>query len=407
MKITRLNQSHKEQLRNIYSVTYGEKEYIEKFYGLLRNSEYWGYNYGVVDRGMLLSVHGIIPVQVIIRNRRFSAYYLSNVCTLPSHRNQGHAKSLFCDAIERCQRENIPFVLFDPFCHSYYRKWGCELAMDANYFELDHDFLSSHYDSGGYTVNMGHVRNNKNLQDEYRKIRSEFWRNRLYNEMEIPGCYEEAWFYRSKKILAIVFDNLGDPQGYLRYSHKGTILDIADFRYMDLNAFYAMKRYILSYKNQVETLIFENIPPDFPVSLLVDDFWSAKKRIQLMITPYRMMRIVNVAYLLEKLNCKKICSPTSLSISDELLQKNQGTHRIDVHGKVSSNVVHTQEATICISDVVPLLTGRMSATELFNLGKLKVPGQVAKYRLSQDVPEAVRKLDTLFPKSITFSPEEL
>ena len=59
------------------------------------------------------------------------------------------------------------------------------------------------------------------------------------------------------------------------------------------------------------------------------------------------------------------------------------------------------DVSIRISDLVPLITGRKSARELYLTGKLTIPGGMVVEN-SENIPSIILSLKKLFPKQVTY-----
>ena len=174
--------------------------------------------------------------------------------------------------------------------------------------------------------------------------------------------------------------------------------------FVDLQAFYALKQFMLSYRDQVKGVLFFSIPPNFPIDLLIENYWLRGKKFIFQDNPWHMFRIVNLEKILDKI-CKEFPDQDIyLNVSDDLINKNNGIFRfskskIERVESYSGNI----DAAISISDLVPLITGRKSSFELYLSGKLTVPGNETIYNSKNLAPQIICEFDKIFPKLITFS----
>lgn len=408
MKLIRLSKDYKEQLRKVYSLVF-EDDFREDYCEFCLNHEdFWDQTYGWVDGEKLVSTYTCLDIEVQIRTETFKANYIDGVATLPHYRNQGLVNKMFLNNIDYCRENHIHVIFLDPFKHSYYRRSGFEVAMESNKIEMDFNFLSRDFQCPNYKIQMDYLNDNPPLQKDYKEINEWLWVNSSYSEMRQPVCYEETKYQHKDVVVAIVYDEDNQPQGYIIYTEQDETLTIKDFRYKNLYGFYALKKHILSYKDQVGALIFTKVPSDFPVSLLVDDYWKNSKNVKITKNLSRMMRIVNAeAVLSDVINTypeRQIC----IEIYDDLISENQGKYIITPEGIVNKLKINDKieaDAKISIIDLVPLVTGRKSATELYFEGKLRLPNNENIYNSIKHIPDIIEEIDKLLPKSIAYNAE--
>ena len=406
MRFQKLDKSYKEDLLNIFRQVFKSdfRSEVDKFF--YEHDSTWKYIYGALENEKLIATYISFEMEVQIRNKILSGHYLDGVATLPTYRNRGIIKQFFYEDVLRCKEENIPLILLDPFKHSYYRKFGFEIVMDKQRFKLDWDFISAECPCQDYSIKMGYLHANQELQDAYKEVKRWIWKNSPYNEMVLPASYEETKFHVKETLIAVAYDGANHPQGYILYNVKDESLNINILRYTNLTAFFALKKHLLSYKDQVNKLDFKKIPLDFPVELLIDTYWKVGRDVELLTFPSRMMRILDVKKLIEELIVTSPQTPICLLVRDEFLPECQGNYSISTDGRVEKVDQKIADLAIAISDLAPLLTGRKSARELYLHGKLEIPDQPIVYHTIEKIPEIVQKFARCFPKVLTFNAEE-
>lgn len=406
MHIQKLDKSYKDDLLNIFRQVFKSdfRSDVDKFF--YEHDTTWEYVYGALEKDKLIATYISFAMKVQIRDKILSGHYLDGVATLPPYRNQGIIKRLFYEDVQRCRAEKIPLILLDPFKHSYYRKFGFEIVMDKQRFKIDWDFMSADCPCQDYFIKMGYLHDNQELQDAYKEVKGWIWENSPYNEMTFPTSYEETKFHVKDTLIAVAYDGSNHPQGYMLYNAKDESLNIDILRYTNLTAFFALKKHLLSYKDQIKKLDFKKIPLDFPVELLIDSYWRVGREVELLTFPSRMMRIIDVQMLIEELMVIPTSTPICLFVRDEFLPECQGKYYINTDGRVEKVDEKIVDLTIAISDLAPLLTGRKSPGELYLHGKLEIPNQPIVYHTIQKIPEIVQTLERCFPKVLTFNAEE-
>ncbi len=408
MKLIKLNKDYKEQLRKVYSLVFEdgfEEEYCEF---CLNHDNFWKQTYGWVDGEKLVSTYTNVEVEVQVRKKAFKAHYLDGLATLPTYRNQGLIKKMFLDNITRCKKSDIPIILLNPFKHSYYKKLGFEVSTESNTIQMEFDLLSRRYDCADYNVKMDYLKDDKILQEDYKKINEWLWDNSPYSEMKLSPSYEETKFQHKDIIIAIMYDGNNKPQGYMIYSEKDETLEIVEFRYTNLNAFYALKRHILSYRDQVKKIVFSKVSNDFPLGLLADDFWRTEKKIKIIKNLSRMMRIIDLEKVFNTLICQPPKNEISIYITDDLINENEGRYLISTNGKIQkleNKDIERKNIEVSISDIVPLISGRKSATQLYFEGRLKISDEKIIYHSINHIPDIIKEVDEVFPKIVSFDAE--
>ncbi|MHA1721434.1 MAG: sterol carrier protein domain-containing protein, partial [Promethearchaeota archaeon] len=125
-------------------------------------------------------------------------------------------------------------------------------------------------------------------------------------------------------------------------------------------------------------------------------------------------RIVNILSLFNQLQLSFPKQDIYMEIKDKQIEQNNGVFCLssDYPIKKIDNLLKPIDVSISISDLVPLITGRKSALDLYFMGKLRViqtqsnsgSNQSEKIINSLDkIPPIVHEIDKIFPKQITFS----
>ena len=360
--------------------------------------------YGWFDGNTLVSTYSSYSGQFKIRDEVFNNKHIEFVATLPPYRKKGLIRKGLKLELERLFDSHFHFLCLGPFKHQFYRNLGFETATDSKILEFDFDFLSKKSDFKGYRTKIGVLKEDSNLRNDMNKVKKWFWEHSRYNQAKIPEIYNEVFFEMSKQYISIAYDKNFIPKGYMIFSEIDQILKITYMQYIDLQAFYALKQFLLSYKDQVKAIHFTSIQPDLPIDLLIDNYWLTGKKFSFDDNPWNMFRIVNLEKVLSKI-CKVFPDKDIyLKVSDELLNKNNG---IFLFSKSKIERVESYpekiDAKISISDLVPLITGRKSSFELYLNGKLTVQEKEVIYNSKNLAPQVIAEFDKIFPKVKTYS----
>lgn len=278
--------------------------------------------------------------------------------------------------------------------------------MDNHKLEMDFDFLSPHlkFSESKYTTKMGYLHTHPAFQEAMIQVQQWYWDHSRYNEIKDPKIFKDTMFKLTKNRVAIVYDAKAAPKGYILYHEHDRKFIVHAFRYTDLAAFYTLKKYLLSYRDQVAKFQFNGIPPDFPIDLLVDNLWLTGKKFSFSYAPWKMCRILHVQTLLPSIMEEKPPEEIYLQVFDKHIAENDGIFRLAPSGDVDrmDDASKKVSASIAISDLVPLVTGRKSAQELYFTGKLTIPKETGIENV-YSVPPIITELGKLFPKQVTYS----
>ena len=407
MDLIKLNKSHKESFEKLLKFSFPpedeeETEWINIFF---KNEKIWNDAYGWFDEdGVLVSTYSSYSGQYMIRDEAFHVKFIENVATLPPYRNKGLIRKGLKKELEDNYDSKFNFFCLGPFKHEFYRKIGFETATDSRSLKIDFDFFSKKLDFRGYRTKIGLMKQDSNLRDDIDLVKQWFWDHSRYNHGKYPEVFIETGIQMTSHYVAVAYDEKSVPKGYMVFSEKDQMLKILIMNYIDLQSFFALKQLLLSYQDQVKGIKFVNIPPDFPIDLLIDNFWLTGKKLSLEDNGWHMFRIVNLEKVLIKI-CKKFpYKDIYLKVSDNVLDKNNGIFHFSKNKieRVESNSGKI-DAEILISDIVPLVTGRKSAFELYLTGKLTIPGKGTIYNSKNLAPQIIAELDKIFPKVNTLS----
>ena len=302
VKLVKLDATYLEQYKTLLQLTFPTDDEFEREWSkfFLQHEDLWSDAYGWVDGDTLVASYSSYKGEMQIRKKTYPVNFIENVATLPSYRNQRLISTSLQGEMAKYQEGKVQFLCLGPFKHEYYRNMGFESGMDCSRLEMDFDFLSSHleYSESGYTTKMGYLHSNPEFQKAMKSIQFWYWENSRYNELKNPKIFDDTAFKMPKSLISIAYDENAVPKGYLLYHEKDRKIIVHALRYVNLAAFYALKKYLLSYRDQVATIQLNAIPPDFPIDLMVENMWLTGKKFALSQNPWHMLRILNVQKLL-------------------------------------------------------------------------------------------------------------
>lgn len=407
MEQIKLDKRFKDEFLEVWKVAFEEDEEFENELcnHFLNQEDLWQYAYGWIDNGKLVSTYLSLDVNVLIRNKKFKGHYIDSLATLPSYRRKGLIHKQMLRDAKHCFKNNIPLMLVDPSRDSFYRKFGFEFAFDQYRVTVDRNFCSQTEHSSSYTVKADIIADSSELQLAYKDITECFFKHPRYNEMRWPKCYEDIKFRRKDINIAVAFDENNLPCGYILYTREENNMILESFRYLNLDAFYALKKYMISLDESINNFVFRSIPKDFPLELLIKDLGRPEKKLFFGSWISRMIRIIDFRGFLERIIEYAPKNQIYIHIIDDIIMENEGFYRILPSGEVKKESSGNIDVTATITDIVPLLTGLKSAKELYYNGKLKVSRDKTIEPYNK-IPEIITEIDRILPKVTTFSADE-
>ncbi|SFB07687.1 GNAT family N-acetyltransferase [Clostridium frigidicarnis] len=409
MELIRLNENFNKEFLKVWRNSFLDTQTFEEEFSMrfFSQDDLWNQAYGWIDDGKLISTYLSLDVKVLIRNKEVRAHYIDGIATLPEYRNKGLVFTQMLNDAKKCLSNNIPLMLVDPARDSLYRKFGFEFALNKYATLIPRDFLYETKDyKFNYKISSGFLSKNKKLQCDYKELSNWFWQNSRYNEMKWPKCYEDIKFLDYEVKIVVAYDDNDKPIAYALYNIGKTRMYIKSFRYMNLNGFYAIKNFILNIDNEITSFYFSSIPEDFPLDILISNIWANDRFLSHNRMISRMARIIDFRGLLEKLIVFPPKREISIYVKDDKLESNTGAYIISMDGKVMKEEKIDCEVITTIHDFVPLLTGLKSAEELYYNGKLKVGLNENIQQSNLLIPDCIKELTYILPKSVTYNSDE-
>jgi predicted acetyltransferase len=348
----------------------------------------------------IVSLQNELPAKLLIRDNLCPAKLFSYIATRPTFRGKGYAKELFINGLNTCKKESIPLIAFDTSSVSRYKKWGCSIGFDAYILQVSTELL---FNTPISKENLtGQLMPIEKIMD----LRRTFGRVRSYNHIYLPESWERVWSYDGTESLYVLRDG-GEVVGYMRYKVSSQKMLVAEIRYLSYKVLLLLRDFISS-QGQVKVVKFTNLPPDFPIDEFVRDYWSDSEEVIFSYMSYRTVRIVDVKRAIELAASRNTeVTSVSLRVNDDLIGENNGVYRILGKEVVKNGEVTEETMFIDVLELVNLLTGRKSAVEIAENGKItdRYGNSIIEYNSSR-VPCQLECLEKVFPKVTTYSIEE-
>ncbi|AFK08061.1 MULTISPECIES: GNAT family N-acetyltransferase [Mesotoga] len=398
MEIRRIDSSYKDKIVEIFlmSFEYFEPEESEFFFS---DPSLWKYVWGAFDDEKLVAAYISYKYLAKIRTKPFECRYVEAVATLPEYRNKGITKAILLKDIQEALQSGVNFLMLDPFKHDFYVRFGFGLGFESLDFKFDFSLLSDEIEEDNLNIVSGKLLNSAEMQELIEKARKVLWETSRYTEaIEINACSQEI-FHMKDLFGAVAVDKAGMPHAMMVYRKKERKMKVSNFSFIDLAGLFALKRFMLNHRDQIATFEMNRMPPDFPVELFFHSRWQAGKDLKIEDASSRMVRILDPLPVIKELMNRSISETVVIKIKDKLLPQNNLTIEI---GKGTARLSEApNDLEITISDLTPLLTGRLSPTRLWRHGRLRTDSWKNVPWGISEVPEKVKVLESIFPPFIT------
>jgi len=407
MEVVKLNKKeHKELIADIYRLCFAAPFTSESFQYYLNCDDLWEFVWGVFDHGLLVSSYIAYEGAVKARQVPFRVNYFDGFVTRPGYRNRGLGRLMFENQRKVAAEKGIRLFALDPFKNAYYRKFGFEDALDALRIKIPMRNLSRQKEPGLYRMEVRAAYNSEIAEKAVRESVQREWEEGFYNPMKIPESYFTGTFKNKEWKICILRDGEETVQGVLLYSIKDRDLTVYRMSFFDLKAILTYREFLSQFRDQVDTIKFFKAPPDFPLDLFADSYHSGSSRLEVRHYPTRMMQILDIGFVLEKLLRKGQRAPFSFTIRfiDPLIEQNNQTLHLS-NKEIREQPDALPDIEIAVRDFVPVMTGKSSVSELFAKGKARVPGCDNPPWNRDKYPSVIRELDAVFPPMITHNCE--
>ena len=392
----KLTDEKRKEIINIYESSYFgngytnlkryieyESDSIELLYGILKNDE-------------LCAVHIVADGDFRIRNRKFSGYYLSYAAVLPQFRGAGYGRQLLKDTINMADEQGKVLLEMDPFQHSFYEGFGFSTAFDNYYLSIPQELIHTFKIRITNQLEGGFLNNSIKYMEEYILLKKYFFERSAYNDNYLNKIYWKSRMYDSFQFYYI---NDFDEKGYILYKIQDDNLSVYEMKYNNKKVFILLVSFITLYKNYVKTISFEAVPLDFYKEIMIKDFCNSGQKVCFEYYPIRMLRILNLEYIAKQLiKCHLINNEFSLYIEDKILERNNKVFVFNSDGVYAREKSEKSNGKIDIKDFTQLITGHMTAENLYYQNKLV---------LFDNDMYILKMLDGCFPPQITFSPDPM
>ena len=267
------------------SLGWNQKEIERSKKPVLKKTE----SYGWFDGEKLASQISVYPMQVNIFGQMYKMGGVTGVATYPEYMNQGLMSSLIKTALDSMREKHQCVSMLIPYMIPYYRKKGWEIVTDKMTYTIKDTQLPKRREVSGMVERVGID------SEDLRTVHNAFTRMRhgalRRNELE----WEEYWRWEADDVLvAVYYNEAGDPKGYLVYYIANDIFRIKELVYINQEARYGLWNYISAHFSMIDKVVGNNYTNE-PMAFLLED-----SEIQEEIEPNVMARIVDFEAFIKK-----------------------------------------------------------------------------------------------------------
>ncbi|QQP69505.1 GNAT family N-acetyltransferase [Carnobacterium sp. CS13] len=307
---------------------------------------------GAFDGTKLAGQLMVLPLEMTIHGKQFHMGGISFVATYPEYRNSGIMKQLVMRSLEEMKQQEQIVSILGPFSVSFYRHFGWDLFFDKLKYNISAEQLNTHKKAVGsisrfsYTEGREQLKLVKEIYHIYAlktngmMIRTDDWWSRL--ELREP----EAFFVISK-------DELGKPQGFMRYAIKDRTFEVLDSITLNLAAERVLWNFIEVHRSSLDEVIGE--------AAAFQSFGSqwSEPQFKKEVIQDIMIRIVDVEKFLTVYPFKNRTKTLYLNVTDTYAPWNQGIYVIDSNGvkKLKENSLSVECLEMDISSLSSYLAG--------------------------------------------------
>ena len=267
------------------SLGWNQKEMERSKKPVLKKTE----SYGWFDGEKLASQISIYPMQVNIFGQMYKMGGVTGAATYPEYMNLGLMSSLIKTALDSMRENHQCVSMLVPYMIPYYRKKGWEIVTDKMTYTIKDTQLPKRREVSGMVERVGID------SEDLRIVHNAFTRMRhgalKRNELE----WEEYWRWEADDVIvAVYYNEAGEPKGYLVYYIANDVFRIKELVYINQEARHGLWNYVSAHFSMIDKVVGTNYTNE-PMAFLLED-----SEIQEEIEPNVMARIVDFEAFIKK-----------------------------------------------------------------------------------------------------------
>ncbi len=359
------------------SVEYWEEEYYDPENNPRLDPEQV---YVVEEDGEIRATAAVLPLEVFFHGRTVPMGGIAAVATHAAYRRRGYAGELMQAALRGMRERNVHLSMLHPFAHSYYRRYGWELATEAISYDLrptdlppspEHERVRAYRD--------------RDLSRMMTLLEEEASRHPL--SVRRGGGRWRQIFARGEQ-EAVVYDVEGRVEGYLLYKQAEGDGPLHTLVLSELVAATPeARKALISFAAAFDPSAFAikySVPRGEPLHPhLPNSFVNAR------IDPGFMLRLVSVEGALSLLDRRYegLDTPLTIEVEDDVISENAGEYVIGGNG-MTRGAKAEERIVLDVRQLAQLYAGYLSVRQLVRQGKLR-----------SNSAKALKLLATFFPPS--------
>jgi predicted acetyltransferase len=342
------------------SVEYWEEEYYDPEKNPRLDPEQV---YVVEEDGEVRATAAVLPMEVCLERRAVPMGGIAAVATHAAYRRRGYAGELMQAAFRGMRERNVHLSMLHPFAHSYYRRYGWELASETINYDLNPTELPT-------SPAQKRVRayRDKDLPQMMALLEEEASKHPLFVRRG-EGRWRQIFTREEQE--AVVYEVEGCVKGYLLYKQaEGDSLP----RTLVLSELVATmpeaRKALISFAAAFDPAAFAvkySVPRGEPLHPhLPNSFVDTR------ISSGFMLRLVSVEGALRLLACRShvLGAPLVLEVEDDVIAENAGKYVIGGDGTIRDAEAEERVA-LDVRQLAQLYAGYLSTRQLAHQGKLR------------------------------------
>lgn len=342
------------------SVEYWEEEYYDPEKNPRLDPEQV---YVVEEDGGIRATAAVLPLEVFFEGRAVPMGGIAAVATHAAYRRRGYAGELMQAALRDMRERNVHLSMLHPFAHSYYRRYGWELATEA----INYDLKPTELPTSPAQKRVRAYRD-RDLPRMMTLLEEEASKHPLFVRRG-EGRWRQI-FTRGEQEAA-VYEVEGCFEGYLLYKQaEGDNLS----RTLILSELVAItpeaRKALISFAAAFDPSTFSvkhSVPRGEPLHPhLPNSFVDTR------ISSGFMLRLVSVESALRLLACRSdvLSAPLVLEVEDDVIVENAGEYVIGGNGAIR-DAGAKERVALDVRQLAQLYAGYLSSKQLVRQGKLR------------------------------------
>lgn len=341
--------------------------------------------FGILEKNQLAAKLHLLPLEINIGDAIFKMGGIAGVATYPEYRRSGHVKELLKHVLQKMRQDGYSVSMLHPFAVSFYRKYGWELFVNRFICSMTKsDLVMQKYVKGNIRRfnKDNHPNEIEAIYETFAKrfagmlIRSrEWWRQAVYHDL----------------MAAVYYNEENEATGYMLYKINDSKMTVEEFIPLNNEARNGLWNFICQHDSMIKELKMILSETE---SLL---YTLQEPRVKAEITPYFMVRIVDVEQFLKQYSFvwSNQQNEVILHISDSFAPWNNVTVQLQNKEIVIINKDETEKRNsggihLKINDLSAMLFGYKRPLELYEIGTLS------------GTEEEVKELEQLIPLHRSF-----